>query len=597
MNAIKLLKVLQQQLIDGLLATSLFPKSPTVRAEPVESHCCGRPLNVLKTKRKTIITLDIGKFHIHETIKHCACCEQHYVPAELYGLAPQYGNFGFDVIEYVGKSLFLEYRSEIEVVEQLRIQNVVISEREVAFLGKKFVVYLALAHKEKAPEIKKWIQKNGGYILHFDGTCDGSSPHLLCAIDEVADIVLGSIKAISESKITVSFLLQEIKEDYGDPLAAVSDMAKANLAAADSVFPGVSHYMCHYHFLRDIGKDLFGNEEAYLRQTLHGVKTRLNTLKKRWKRYIDSTPDLLQRLQNIKEGDQHDLYTLPDILSAYLLVTWILDYTSELSGYGFPFDRAKLSLSKRIRTVNKILHGLPPAKKTKYLEHLCIELEDIFGNEDLKVIAQMEEKAAHFDQLREAMRIALPDGKEGLNDDGADCDMACIKERVTKFVNSKAIVKKAEIDSKYAAMLAQIKKYWDKLFTAPIAVTNGKGETLYIQPQRTNNIMERYFREINRGNRKKTGGKSLGKVLQTMLAETLLVKNLCNEKYLEIILNGKRTLADRFSEINAERVRKRMSETNSLEDMIPVNVKKLLKSPKFANQFDQPNRQITTAQS
>ncbi len=318
-------------------------------------------------------------------------------------------------------------------------------------------------------------------------------------------------------------------------------------------------------------------------------------MKKRWKRYIDSTPDLLQRLQNIKKRDQYNLYTLPDILSAYLLVTWILDYSSELGGYGFPFDRAHLSLSIRIRTVNKILQELLQTEKTKYLEHLCIELEDIFGNEDLKVISQMEEKTAYFDQLREAMRIVLPDGKEGLNDDGADCDMKSIKEQVTKFVKSEVIVKKAENDREYAAMLAQINKYWDKLFTAPIAVTNGKGETVYIQPQRTNNIMERNFRELNRGNRKKTGWKSLGKVLQTMLAETSLVKNLRNEKYFEIILNDKKTLADRFSEIDTERVRKRMVEMDFHEDKILKNVKKILKDLKFAYKFSQPKRPTKAA--
>jgi len=587
-----LLKTLQDQLIDGLLATSLFPTSPTVRAESVESHCCDRPLIVLKTKRKTIVTLDIGKFRIHETIKHCECCGLKYAPTELHELAPQYGNFGFDVLEYVGRSLFLEYRNEKEVVEQLRRQNIVISEREVAFLGKKFVVYLALAHKEKIPEIRKWIQENGGYILHFDGTCDGSSPHLLCAIDEVADIVLGSTKALSESEVTVSFLLQDIKEGYGEPLALVSDMGRANLAAAGSIFPGISHYMCHFHFLRDIGKDLFGEEEKYLKQVLHGIKASLSKLAKRWKKYIDVTADLSHHLQNIREVDQCDFNMLPDILSVYLLTTWILDYSSELSGYGFPFDRANLSLCNRILTVYDILKTLPQTKTAKYLNHLCMELEAIFGEDDLRVISLMEEKAAHFDELREAMQIALPDGKQGLNDDGTDSDIATIKERVARFTKSEEIVRKVGKDCRYTGMLAQIKKYWDKLFTAPIAVTNGRGETVYIQPQRTNNIMERSFREMNRGNRKKTGGKSLGRLLQTMLAETPLIRNLRNERYMEIVLNGRATLADRFSEIDANKVRERIMETKSQEDLIPANVRKLLKIPEFACQFDQPCEEI-----
>jgi hypothetical protein len=45
----------------------------------------------------------------------------------------------------------------------------------------------------------------------------------------------------------------------------------------------------------------------------------------------------------------------------------------------------------------------------------------------------LERKAAVFEKLRKAMRIALPDGKDGLNDPGDDSDMKTIKEKVTVF--------------------------------------------------------------------------------------------------------------------------------------------------------------------
>ncbi len=45
----------------------------------------------------------------------------------------------------------------------------------------------------------------------------------------------------------------------------------------------------------------------------------------------------------------------------------------------------------------------------------------------------MEEKSAVFDKLRGAVRIALPDGKDGINDNGGCSDMKTIKERVTVF--------------------------------------------------------------------------------------------------------------------------------------------------------------------
>ena len=42
-------------------------------------------------------------------------------------------------------------------------------------------------------------------------------------------------------------------------------------------------------------------------------------------------------------------------------------------------------------------------------------------------------------------------------------------------------------------MTEQIDKYWEKLFADPITVTSSSGEVT-IQPQRTNNIFERFFR-------------------------------------------------------------------------------------------------------
>lgn len=43
----------------------------------------------------------------------------------------------------------------------------------------------------------------------------------------------------------------------------------------------------------------------------------------------------------------------------------------------------------------------------------------------------------------------------------------------------------------------------------------------------------------------------MGRVLQTMLADTPLVKNMDNPAYMEILLNGKTSLEELFAEIGA----------------------------------------------
>jgi hypothetical protein len=95
-------------------------------------------------------------------------------------------------------------------------------------------------------------------------------------------------------------------------------------------------------------------------------------------------------------------------------------------------------------------------------------------------------------------------------------------------------------------MVKQIDKYWEKLFADPISIQTPQG-TITVQPQRTNNILERFFRNEKRRGRKKTGTASLNRMLKSILASTPLVQNLKNEEYLEIILNGCSSLEERFT--------------------------------------------------
>ena len=51
----------------------------------------------------------------------------------------------------------------------------------------------------------------------------------------------------------------------------------------------------------------------------------------------------------------------------------------------------------------------------------------------MPLAASLERKAVVFDKLRTAMRIALPEGKNGINDNGDDVDVKSIEEKVTAF--------------------------------------------------------------------------------------------------------------------------------------------------------------------
>jgi len=574
------------RLTGNISAKALFVDAPTVNFRAEASKCsCGGNLNVLKTHPRTVATFEIGQFIAHETELCCQDCKKTHRSKELCELVAPKSRFGFDVMVSVGNSLFLRCRGEKEIQNKLKEQNIPISVREIGYLGKRFIIYLALAHKQCQQRIKQLMALQGGYILHLDGTCEGDSPHLMSALDSISNIVIDNVKLSSENSEQIIPFLNQIKKVYGTPIAAVHDMGKGILKAIKEVFPGIADFICHFHFLKDIGKDLFGFEYATLRKALTTKSTRPKLRKnlKLLTKEIDADAKLAKRrdlyLQQQLKGKVSK--GLPAAVAAYTWIHWILDWKRELSGYGFPFDRDHYVFYQRLKIVKKAIETLPArVKKDNRISQLNSILILVLNDRNLKrTVTMLQEKVIIFDQLREAMQIALPEGKKGLNDDGKDVDIKTIKEKVTNFRNSKEVKQAALENVGYKKMLKQIDKYWEKLFADPITVINSpQGEKLIIQPQRTNNILERLFRSIKRAFRKRSGNKTFNRTLKALLSDTPLVQNLKNPEYMKALLNGHSTLEERFAAIDVELVRQELKKINDQQEKIPAAMKKILQT-------------------
>jgi len=135
--------------------------------------------------------------------------------------------------------------------------------------------------------------QQGGYILHLDGTCDGGGPLLMSSLDSISEIVLGNVKVPSEKTEQITPLLQELKARYGKPVAVVHDMGRGILAAVQEVFAGIPDFICHFHFLRDLGKDLLASDYDQLRQRLrqYGLTEKLRQHAQRLKTELDAQPE------------------------------------------------------------------------------------------------------------------------------------------------------------------------------------------------------------------------------------------------------------------------------------------------------------------
>jgi len=371
---------------------NLFKQKPTINFYPQVDGC---GLKVLKIRTKSVVTLDIGSFCAKETILHNS--NRVYHSEQLRALTPYRCTYGYDVLVYVGRALFIHSRNEQQIVEDLKKKNVLISPRQIGYLGKRFIAYLAIAHQQSGQRLRQVMALRGGYILHLDGTCEGDSPHLFTGIDGIAKIVLDNIKLPSEKAELLIPFFRQIKQQYGDPLALVHDMGKGILSAINDVFKGVPDFICHFHFLRDIGKDLFEEEYIKIRNRLkkHKIRPILRRKMKALEKIIGDDSQPADTLVSGIDSGRIDPAVMEQMqtMAAYAMIHWVFD-TSELEGCGFPFDCPQLIFYQRLKVLRAIINN--GSIKNRMLSKLWVPLTRIVEDQQLKKASEFSSKKTSF---------------------------------------------------------------------------------------------------------------------------------------------------------------------------------------------------------
>lgn len=548
-----------------------------------------------------VATLGIGLVTAHEVVRGCSdpLCDCSGATRGLSALVPQQGIYGYDVIVFVGTQLFIECRSENEVMDCLSKRAIPISRSEIGVLAKKFVIYLSIAHQECSNRLRAHMRQSGGYILHLDSTCDADSPHLMSALDGISELVLDNMKIPSESAEQVVPFIQRMKRAYGIPVAVVSDMAKGILNAVAKVLPSVPHFICHFHFLRDIGKDLLSNENDVLRKRLrsHGIQSFLRKHALNLKPLIEKDGDCIDTLRARLSDNTTPASWMENSIAAivYVLTQWTLEGKNDGDGYGFPFDRPYLSFYQRLCSMHEVLDSLrykcdkSPKPQRRVIGILWKHIGDTINDTLLKkAVHRMEEKSIVFDRLRQAMRIALHDDHQGLNDNG-EKEMNTIRQRVSRFQQELADTLKIKPDPDYRAMHCQIQLYWEKLFADPIVKKTPAG-SVTIYPQRTNNMLERFFRSLRRNHRKRSGTNTMTKALKAILTDTPLISNLSDPAYRTILLNGSPSLESRFAKIDVKLVREKLQKEEEEKRLMSPKIKQIIQSPELMTKIFQKTR-------
>ena len=548
------------------------------------------------TARTHPVSLIIGKPELVIHIKKCTECSLSIYPHEYRKFIPEFSCYSYDIIVTVGL-LRLKNMNDSEIVEEFRNKYFLeIPKSTVSSLANRFYDYLAASHYILSTDkIKDHFIKQGGYILHIDGTCEAGTDMLFAIKDGISGIVLAASKMKTENKKDLTSLLTECIKLYGEPLAVVSDMSVNILnSVKDTVNSNISHFICQFHLLENIGERIFSKEYFALGKMLRaaGLKSQFQSLRcdlgtKNSDRLL-SREEFLEFLKKPGRITRNKKIQTRRSLALSIL-KWINDYSSNLNGEYFPFSRPHYEFYKRCETVYNMLKNLFLKKKNKKkyncstLETIFRKLETFFNNEHLNnCVNKLESSAQIFNELRDYFRMQSVQGKptsrHNINIDknfeeklSLDEFISMLNKKYTSAQHCTAINIISQYFVKYRNNLTE---HW---------IMNSKNEKVYVY--RTNNVMEHFFACFKQNLRKRVGCANLKRHIHLMHRDAPLAYNLLNEKYLEII-GGKNlsNICDMFLKVNkqaGERMKERREYTKS-----PAHIPfKILRSQNFMNEI------------
>jgi hypothetical protein len=256
---------------------------------PVRDQCvaCGQRLWVAYHHHHTVVRLD-GLWRLTVRVRRCvnaACPQYHqaYVPEEAGAWALPQGEFGLDVIAFIGQLRAREQRSVPQIHQALLARGVAIAERSVTVLLHRYEELVALRLSD-ATRLRERLAGQGGVILALDGLQPDVGHEVLWVLRDVvsgepllARSLLGAtaddlVPLLEEARIA---LTGERPEDAIPIRGVISDGQVSIRHAVAQALPGVPHQLCQFHYLREAAKPIFEADrhaKKELKKQVRGVR-------------------------------------------------------------------------------------------------------------------------------------------------------------------------------------------------------------------------------------------------------------------------------------------------------------------------------------
>jgi hypothetical protein len=501
---------------------------------------------------------------------------------------------------FVGLQRFLHYRQREEIrTALLNEHGIPLSPGQISNLAKLFLHYMQELHNNRIEQLRNVLTNDGGWPLHIDATCEDGRGTLLIALAGWRNWVLGAWKVPTERADAILPCLREVVEQFGAPCAVMRDLGRGIILAVNNLLVernlNIPVLACHYHFLKDIGSDLLkpahGDLWALFRSSK--IRPKLSTLIRDLGRKIGS--EIMEAREEVKAWQEQPPsdYIIPQgragIATIRALAQWILDYRSDSSGQDFPFDRPYLDLYDRcmtaLRATNAFLFNNPKDQKVlKTLKRLQHIVQPVASDVPFhQITRKLRARARLFDELRDALRLTQKPSspqRNGVSNNiltahQVATELQDIREELDQLVTSlknRRPKRGPAQDTRNAIdlILCHIENHSDYLWGHVISLPDDMGGGIRIL-ERTNNILEGFFKGMKHNERRRSGRKILTHDFENLPPEAALVYNLNHPDYVSIVCGSLECLHEAFAKLDFENRQKNLNHEQSIKwDSNPI---------------------------
>ena len=507
------------------------------------------------------MSLQAGSFIPRRVIKQCAKDPSHPVayPEALSKIVKPGQRYAYDLIVQVGMARYLRNKRREEIRAELQEQRgIELSVGSVSNVCDRFLKYLEALHLDRAPYLRAAIRKDG-YPLHLDATNDRGKGGVLVCMDGFRGWVLVTGKIPSEAEEHIRPLVDKTVFLFGDPIATMRDLMKAGPKVVSTTRKrGKPDLLCHYHFLRAVGINLFDTLYSLLQRLLKQSKVR-----------SDSRELLLELRQYRKSGSYKGRFGSGQVRKDLLaLVHWVLEGGGKKKPL-YPFSLPPVEFLGRCRQAMERAERWVATPRTQVERRALRHFGGIVARVDrdkrfAETARQLEMSWHAFCELRDALRLIdadLPRGETRIHQTEPAEEQQRLEaiEKATKEYLQRLRDKVGDQPKKKpltpeGVILKYCEKYGDGLFGHP--VLRDEQGTVIAVVERTNNVLEHFFDQQKRHLRRRLGKAHLGRDLEDQPAQAFLAANLRHNDYVRVLCGSLDNLAVAFADLDQKALAK-----------------------------------------